>query len=71
MSPAQIYALKCAAKRPRRNVLPMLGIRGCIKDALLKALERRGFIAWDGEPWKSVPRITDAGIAAVSEEVAA
>lgn len=63
-------AIRRASIRERRNYCPIPGYRGAIETSILQALERRGFIAWDSEPWKSAPRVTDVAIAALHEEEA-
>lgn len=70
MTKAQFKALRAAANRERGNICPTVGVNAAASDALVAALDRAGFITWDGEPWKSAPRINDAGRAALEEEKA-
>jgi hypothetical protein len=66
ISEAQIFALRIAARRERGNIRPVLGPQS-VADNIVAALDRRGFVTWDGEPDKSAPRINDAGRAVVAE----
>jgi hypothetical protein len=61
ISPAQRKALMKAASRERANICPVIGVHAAAEQSLIEALDRRGFILWDGP----VPRISDAGRKAV------
>lgn len=59
-------ALLRAANREGGNLCPVVGVHAAAETRLLEALDRCGFIAWDGgAPFKGAPRITDAGRAAL------
>lgn len=57
------HALKAAARRERGNICPIIGVHGAAEDALIAAMEVRGFIVWDGR----APRISQAGRDAAAE----
>lgn len=61
LSKAMLKALRNAASRERGNICPIAGVHANAEVMLLKAIEKRGFIEWDGDPWKSAPRVNDAG----------
>lgn len=68
LTPAGRRALERAAKRERGNICPS-GLPGNADTMLLKGLDARGFITWDGGvPFKGAPRINDAGRAALAEQ---
>ena len=58
---AMLKSLTAAATRNRANICPIKGVHAAAEGALIEAMDRVGFIAWDGEPYKSVPRINDHG----------
>lgn len=66
MTPAMRKALERAASRETAAICPIVGVYANAADVLLEAMERRGFIKWDGEPWKTAPRISDAGRSALA-----
>jgi hypothetical protein len=71
LTKAQRKALCRAAKRERGNICPIPGVHANAETMLLDALDRRGFIAWDGPSpatphMRGAPRINDAGRAALS-----
>ena len=66
LTAAMTNALWVAAQRERGTLCPVIGRHGskvnaAAEQAMLEALDRRGFIAWDGEPHYSIPRISEAG----------
>lgn len=61
LTAAMSRALQSASLRVGGNICPVRGVHSGAERALLKGLERRGLIAWDGP----VPRINDAGRAAI------
>ena len=62
LSEAMAFVLKIAARRPRGNVCPTLGLRGRQQDLVLLGLSRRGFIDMNF----GSPLITEAGRAAIA-----
>jgi hypothetical protein len=67
LTKAQLRALCNAAGRERGNICPTVGVYAAASDALVAALDRAGFVTWDGEAWKSAPRVNDAGRAALAK----
>lgn len=65
VSQAGLDHLKIVARRPRGNMFPVPGLKACVADGLVMALERRGLAAKDEQ---GIYRITDAGRAAISAE---
>lgn len=67
VSPAMLKALKKAASREHGNICPVIGVHAAAEDVLIEALDKRGFITWDGgEAFKGAPRINEAGRAAIA-----
>jgi hypothetical protein len=58
ISDAQIFQLKIAARRPRGNIHPVLGLTACVADGLGMALVRRGLAEVDEG---GILRIAEAG----------
>jgi DNA-binding PadR family transcriptional regulator len=48
ISPTMLRVLTTAAARERGNVIPMAGLNGGSQRVVLKAMERLGFIEYDG-----------------------
>ena len=72
MTPAMRRALERAAKRERGNICPIVGCWANAETMLIKAMDRRGYIAWDGgDAICGVPRISAVGRAAIAEAAAA
>lgn len=59
LSETAIRAMRFAASRERGNYCPIVGIHGSAETLILRRLEREGFIAWDGKPWQSAPRVSE------------
>lgn len=64
LTSAMFRALARAASRESGNICPTPS-HAAAQTALLNALDRRGFIVWDNPEIKSIPRISDAGRAAL------
>ena len=64
-SPTVLRVLKAAASRERGNVIPMSGLNGGSQRVVLKAMERLGFVEYDG-----IYRITPRGREVVGERSA-
>lgn len=62
ITPAMRRALSKAATRERGNICPVRGVHAAAEDMLIKAMERRGFITWDG----LIPRISDTARTALA-----
>ena len=81
MTPAMRRALERAAKRERGNICPIVGCWANAETMLIKAMDRRGYIAWDHpEGFRygdgdavhhGAPRISAVGRAAIAEAAAA
>lgn len=69
MTPAMFRALSKAAKRERWNICPIRGVHAAAETVLLAAMDRRGFIDWDGHPHMSSPRISRKGYRAIAEYI--
>lgn len=54
---AMVRALTAATLRERGNICPIRGTYAAAETVLIKAMDERGYIAWDGP----APRISDAG----------
>jgi hypothetical protein len=68
-------ALERAASRERGNICPIVGVHANAETVLLEALDRCGYIAWDGPApalphSRGAPRISDAGRAALQTPAA-
>jgi len=62
MTSAQRRALETAASREHKNICPVRGIHAAAETAVIKALDRQGYIEWDGH----VPRISQLGQRAIA-----
>lgn len=67
LTKAQRRALANAAKRDGGNVCPVVGVHAAAEMALLYALLRKGLIEGMDENGMGVPRINDAGRAALTQ----
>lgn len=74
MTPAMLRALMKAASRERHNICPIRGVWANAETMLIDAMDKRGFIAWDGGGkqvgdyiTRGVPRISEAGLRAIGQ----
>jgi hypothetical protein len=61
MTEAMRRAIKTAAERERGTYCPIKGVHAAAETMLLEALDRRGFIEWDGP----IPHVNDSARAAI------
>jgi len=57
---AMAKALVTASQRDRANICPIPGVHAAAETAIIKAMDARGYIVWDGVPFQSAPRISAA-----------